>query len=203
MTPGDADAGETIDTGDRTDTETAIMEATSRALRKHGYADVSMAKIAAEFDGSQSLLHYHFGTKDELIAAQVRFGRERYEEWAETLPGDPEKRLDALLTSVVDAEFAGGDTAMMAAIVEMYGRAPDDETLRAELRAYDETFRRLIRETIEDGQADGTFREIDAEAVTWLVFAVHESAVLRDVVGEDADGLWDALEQFVLSEVRR
>jgi AcrR family transcriptional regulator len=197
MPLGDADAG------DGTDTETAIMEATSRALREHGYAGVSMAKIAAEFDGSQSLLHYHFGTKDELIAAQVRFGRERYEEWAETLPGDPEKRLDALLTSVVDAEFAGGDTAMMAAIVEMYGRAPDDETLRAELRAYDETFRRLIRETIEDGQADGTFREIDAEAVTWLVFAVHESAVLRDVVGEDADGLWDALEQFVLSEVRR
>jgi len=196
MAPGDAD------TGSETDTETAIMEATSRALRKHGYGGVSMAKIAAEFDGSQSLLHYHFGTKDELIAAQVRFGRERYEEWAETLPDDPEERLEALLTSVVDAEFVGGDTATMAAIVEMYGRAPDDEELRAELRAYDETFRRLIRETIEEGAKSGAFQEVDAEAVTWLVFAVHESAFLRDMVGEDTDGLWDALERFVLSEVR-
>jgi len=197
MTPGDADIGET------TDTETAIMEATSRALRKHGYADVSMAKIAAEFEGSQSLLHYHFGTKDELIAAQVRFGRERYEEWAATLPDDPERRLERLLSSLLDVEFVDGGTGGMAAIIEMYGQAPENEELASELRAYDETFRRLIRETIEDGIEAGVFREVDTQAVTWLVFAVHESAFLRDLVGEDTEELRGALDQFVLSEVRR
>lgn len=197
MTPDDADIGET------TDTETAIMEATSRALRKHGYADVSMAKIAAEFEGSQSLLHYHFGTKDELIAAQVRFGRERYEEWAATLPDDPERRLERLLSSLLDVEFVDGGTGGMAAIIEMYGQAPENEELASELRAYDETFRRLIRETIEDGIEAGVFREVDTQAVTWLVFAVHESAFLRDLVGEDTEELRAALDQFVLSEVRR
>jgi len=197
MAPGDADIGET------TDTETAIMEATSRALRKHGYADVSMAKIAAEFEGSQSLLHYHFGTKDELIAAQVRFGRERYEEWAATLPDDPERRLERLLSSLLDVEFVDGGTGGMAAIIEMYGQAPENEELASELRAYDETFRRLIRETIEDGIEAGVFREVDTQAVTWLVFAVHESAFLRDLVGEDTEELRGALDQFVLSEVRR
>lgn len=191
-------------TGERaeTDTETAIMEATHRALVEHGYADVSMAKIADEFDGSQSLLHYHFGTKDELIAAYVRFARRHYEERAAQFPDEPGERLDALLASTVELEFVE-DGGMMRAMIEMYGQAPENEELAAELRAYDETFRRLFRETIEDGQAEGVFGDVDPGAVTWLVFAAHESAFLRDLVGEDADELRDALDRFVLSEMRK
>lgn len=179
------------------------MEATDLALREHGYADVSMAKIAAEFDGSQSLLHYHFGSKDELIAEYVRHAREWFEEHAATFPEDPEERLEALLASTVDAEFVDADPERMAPIVEMYGQAPENDDLAAALRAYDRTFRDLLSETLGDGREEGVFADVDVDAATWLIFAVHESAFLRRLAGEDVDGLEDALEQFVLSEMRR
>ncbi|WP_396612278.1 TetR/AcrR family transcriptional regulator [Haloferax sp. S1W] len=57
-----------IDTG-RSETEQAIMDATLHALAKHGYADLSIKNIGAEFEKSTSLLYYHYENKDELLLA--------------------------------------------------------------------------------------------------------------------------------------
>lgn len=184
------------------DTREEIVAATHRALSEHGYADLSMAKIAAEFDGSQSLLHYHFDTKEGLIEAYLRYGRRSFEERAASLPDDPAERLGGLLDLLVDLEHYESP-GNMAAILEMYGAAERREGLRRELREYDAVGRRAIRETIEAGQAEGVFDpSVDAEAATQLVFAVHESAFLREIAGDDVEPLKAALEQFVLSEVR-
>ncbi|WP_459194589.1 TetR/AcrR family transcriptional regulator [Halosimplex sp. J119] len=184
------------------DTKEQIILATRRALEKHGYAGLSMAKIAAEFDGSQSTLHYHFDTKAGLIEAYLRYGRRAFEERAASLPDNPEARLDALLDELVELDHYES-LGNMAAILEMYGAAERRERLRAELREYDGLARQLVRETIEDGQEAEVFADVDAEAVTWLIFAVHESAFLREIVDGDSRRLKAALEAFVLSEVRK
>lgn len=189
--------------GGASETKAEILEATHRALVEHGYADLSMAKIAAEYDGSQSLLHYHFDTKERLIAAYVRQRRQNLESEAASLPDDPRERLDALLSLFVDLEPYDGSSGLMPAIIEMYGVADGTGELQAELRATDELARDLFRTTIEDGQEAGAFTDVDAEAVTWLLFAVHESAFIRELVDEDTTALKEALEQVVLAEVRR
>ena len=40
-----------------TDTQTAIMDATYRALCEHGYSNLTIDKIDAEFEKSKSLLY--------------------------------------------------------------------------------------------------------------------------------------------------
>lgn len=45
-------------------TRDAILEATGIVLAEYGYAGLSMAKVAEEFDGSQSLIHHHFDSKE-------------------------------------------------------------------------------------------------------------------------------------------
>lgn len=44
-----------------------IMEATYRALREHGYADLTIKRIAAEYGKSTAAVHYHYDTKEELL----------------------------------------------------------------------------------------------------------------------------------------
>lgn len=44
-----------------------IMEATYRALQKHGYGNLTIQHIADEFENSKTLLYYHYDGKDELL----------------------------------------------------------------------------------------------------------------------------------------
>ena len=45
------------------DSKKEIMEATYEALCKHGYAELSIEKIADEFDKGKSLIYYHYDDK--------------------------------------------------------------------------------------------------------------------------------------------
>ena len=58
----------------------AIMEATARAIAEHGIADLTVRDIGAEFDRSRSLIHYHYNSKDDLLAAFVEYIVDRYTE---------------------------------------------------------------------------------------------------------------------------
>jgi len=46
-----------------------IMRATYRALQEHGYADLTIKRIAEEYGKSTAAIHYHYDTKDDLLAA--------------------------------------------------------------------------------------------------------------------------------------
>ncbi|MEF8774483.1 MAG: helix-turn-helix domain-containing protein, partial [Halobacteriales archaeon] len=54
---------------DAEDTDEALMAATYRALCEHGYADLTIQQIGAEFEKSTSLLYHHYDGKDELLVA--------------------------------------------------------------------------------------------------------------------------------------
>jgi AcrR family transcriptional regulator len=49
-----------------------IIEAASTAMSRQGYGNTSMKDIAAEAGVAQGLIHYYFGTKEDLLVAVVR-----------------------------------------------------------------------------------------------------------------------------------
>lgn len=51
------------------ETSAEIMEATRRALCEHGYADMTMQRIANNSSMTTATIHYHFDTKKELLNA--------------------------------------------------------------------------------------------------------------------------------------
>jgi len=67
--------------------EEEIMEATYRALLRHGYADLSISRIADELDKSKAAIYYHYDTKDDLLVAFLEFAVDRFEETIETETG--------------------------------------------------------------------------------------------------------------------
>ncbi len=68
-------------------TRAEIMDATYEALRKHGYAELTIQTIADEFPKSKSLLYYHYDAKDDLL---VDFVDWLVEEFAAEVGADPE-----------------------------------------------------------------------------------------------------------------
>ncbi len=188
------------------DTATRILEAARRALVERGYDNLSMSAVAAEFDGSQSLIHYHFDSREGLLAAVIAQERERYAEFFESFPEDPAERLDRLTEVLIRdlAEWAE-ESGMATRIVELYAAATDAEPIRTELRELNALFRKEYERTIADGIEAGVFEPVDPGEVARLLVAGMDSALDRYMLGEPEEipRIADALEAYVLGEVRR
>jgi AcrR family transcriptional regulator len=109
-----------------------ILEATARRVRTHGAADTSMHDVAVEAGVSKALIHYHFKTKEALLARLVAWladeivARERAA-LAEAPPAAAVDRLWAWLA----AELERGDVRVLA---ELAG-TPAPEVRRASAAA--------------------------------------------------------------------
>lgn len=187
-------------------TKDEIIDATREALVEHGYADLSMGKIADEFGRSQSLLHYHFDSKEKLIAAVLRRERKQYKGWFQSMPTDPEQRLDLLVESFVREYSDWADREPMAArYSELLAAANHSEPIQMELQALFDRIREEFVETVREGVDDGTFQDVDPEHVGHLITAANASAgqywLLDNPEAETT--IADALESFVLSKVYR
>jgi AcrR family transcriptional regulator len=169
------------------ETRTAIMEATHRALCKHGYANLTIQNIADEFDMTSAVLHYHYNTKDELLAAFL----ERVLDWyADQIDvddiDDPRDRLEvlinALLIVLLDLDDPTSDgaseepsleqgEAFSMALLEMRAQAGRDEEFREQFTANYDYAKDIMVATIEEGIEQGEFRAVNPEQVASLLLS--------------------------------
>ncbi|KAB1189229.1 MULTISPECIES: TetR/AcrR family transcriptional regulator [Haloferax] len=167
------------------------MEATYRALCADGYADLTMQRIADEAGKSKSLLHYHYGTKRELLVAFLAYLLDRFEAKVEATEGDaPEERLRFILDKMVPDEDDEGDYDRFGlALTELRIQAPHDEAYREQIAQNEVAIRERFADVIRDGIEQGVFRDVDADRTATLLFAALDGARLQRVIvsGADAD----------------
>ncbi|GAD52100.1 transcriptional regulator, TetR family [Halarchaeum acidiphilum MH1-52-1] len=175
------------DTGtERSETQTAIMEATYRALCEHGYADLTMQAIADEFEKSKSLIHYHYDTKEELLVAFLDYLIDGFLAKVEdTDDEDPRERLDTL----VDTLLAGPEKSedFQVAMLELRSQAPYVEAYREAFSANDAHLRSLLADTVRDGIEAGEFRDVDPDRVAETLLVLVDGARSRSVLFGDSD----------------
>jgi len=185
------------------DTKDRLLQATDAALRKHGYADLSMAKVADDFDGSQSLIHYHFDSREGLLAAYVAWKREEYEAFLAEFPDDPERRLSALLDTFVREfdEWASSERGQV--LMDLFAEGRDSERVREELRLLDDRIRDAFRDAVADGIETGQFEDVDPDAVARLLLAANDGTAARWSVGDRDEGprIADAVERYVVDAI--
>lgn len=185
------------------ETRTEILDAAREALAERGYADASMSTIAGNFDGSQSLIHYHFDDKEDLLAAVVARTREQFTAAVAEFPDDPADRLDAfvdLLVGNLETEAAAEEVVAVFSELTVASRRYD--AVADELEAMERRLRTDLVETVERGVETGAFVAVDPEHVADLVLAANERAASARLLDRDAD-VTGALEGLILSEVRR
>jgi len=194
---------EGVDTRDR-DTEEAIMVATYRALKTHGYANLTMQNIADEFEKSKSLLHYHFETKDDLLLAFLEYAigwmADKVEEETDD---DPEQRLRRYVERLTVGPEDDGSWVLT--LFELRLQAAHNEAFRERLAAHYEANRAALADIIADGVEEGVFHEDDPEAAAELIYASLEGARMATVsLGLDDVSLRtaDALTGRFLSQLK-
>ena len=103
-------------------TRQAIVDTAERMFSDHGIAAVSLRSILTEAGANTAAVHYHFGSKDNLIAEVFtnranRVAEERIQRLDDVLSSPENKtRLEQILTAFVEPGFFGGADTLEAGI---------------------------------------------------------------------------------------
>lgn len=187
----------------------AIMAATHRALCAHGYADLTMQRIADEADVTTAALHYHYDTKAELLTAfldhLLETFRHRFDErLAEEEVSGPVERLEAFLDEIFAPHIGENAGDFETALLEIKAQGPYDEAFRATLREHDEYMRRVVEDCVAEGVETDAFHDVDpVKAARFIVTTINGTHVRQVALGEDPTEARDALYEYVETNLLR
>lgn len=153
-----------------------ITMALSRVMARTGYERATIAEVAREAGLTPGLIHYHFGSKREILMALVDHlaGRLelRYRARLEGAGAIPRKRMLAFLDALV-ATGPDADPEAMACWVVIAGEAIRQEEVRLVyqrvIALQQETLTGLITDLLAaEGRPDGGATELALSLLCWV-----------------------------------
>jgi AcrR family transcriptional regulator len=187
-----------------------LMAAGYTALVRHGYADLSMRKIAAESEKSHSLLQHYYGDRDGVVRAVLSYLVDQYVEdvTGDRAAEDPVERLRGdVERSLLGPEGEDDDRfwAFQTALFELRLAARETPALREQFERGEERITDRFAATVRAGVDAGVFRAVDAERVALVLRDLVDAARFRRVVMDETAApdraLW-AFETFVVPGLR-
>ena len=170
------------------DSNEEIMRATYRVLQEHGYADLTIKRIADEYGKSTAAVHYHYDTKDDLLVAFLDYILERFVNTIhEVETTDPEQRLNLLLDKLLVAPEDHRD--LLIAVLEMRSQAPYKEAFGKRFQQNDEYVRYMLKTVMDHGIQEGVFNDVDTEHTARALMTIVDGARARAVVLDETDTL--------------
>ncbi|WP_435097040.1 TetR/AcrR family transcriptional regulator [Halorubrum sp. N11] len=159
-----------------------IMDGVYRALRAHGYAELTMQDIADECSKSKSLLHYHYDTKEDLLVAFLdRVISDSERRIAAHADSSPSERLAGFIGWFVFEPDAVDREAFHIALLELRTQGPFNEPIREQLTRSDRLLRGTVVDILESGIEEGVFRDVDVEETAALLVATLDGARTRQI----------------------
>jgi AcrR family transcriptional regulator len=166
-----------------------IVEAMRHSVARRGAAASTFDHVSREAGVSRGLLHYYFGTKEQLLVEAAR--------------RDCDQRIEALERRLADAQTADDFVALLAEnLQETIREDPDFVTLLFELFTLSRRnadiaveYARLVRLTRERlasmlaaAQEDGVLRlHAEPEAVADILFSLGDGFALRMIAEPQHD----------------
>ena len=142
------------------DSRSAIFRAAALEFAERGYDAAGTDRIATRARVNKAMLYYHFGSKGELYAEIVRdmVGAvgDRVRAVADG-PGSAEQKLDAWISALVE-EAAARPWFPPIMLRELAARAPHFDATTFQMM---NAVLRGVTDVIEQGQREGTFRDVD------------------------------------------
>lgn len=190
------------------DTREAIMEATFRALSKHGYTNLRMRDIGEEMEMTRQVIHYHFDGKYDLMSHFLEYIIDQYEGSVEVeADASPREELDARIDQCLfgPAFDDFGHWDRMKVYHELFTYAGNDERHREIFNQHYVRIRSSITTVIEAGIDQGVFRDVDTERMGQLITDVIHAARGRKLsLGHDdaPEEARAAIDEFILDSLR-
>jgi AcrR family transcriptional regulator len=115
-----------------------LLDAAARVLVDEGYGAVTVRRVAASAGVNPALVHYYFGTMDDLLVVLFRRGADAYLE-----------RLRQALASPQPLRALWGISTEPHGMAEFLALANHHEAIRAEIAAYAGRVRAIQAEALE------------------------------------------------------
>jgi AcrR family transcriptional regulator len=162
---------------------TEILETTCQVVIERGFAATRVADVANKLGVSTGLIHYHFESKDQLLAEAFRYAAEadlvRLSEQVANVAG-PIAKLDQIFRLYTPVE-AEPDWMLW---IDGWGEALRSPALREISQALDLRWKRMLEQIIEDGVQAGLFTCTDPNAAAWRMAALLDGLSVQATVHE-------------------
>jgi AcrR family transcriptional regulator len=156
-----------------------ILEAARQVVLERGMANTRVADIAEAVNVSGGLIHYHFATKDELMAEMLRAtsdGEIRHLDAIVSGPGTAIERLDRVLRHYIPRTRSDQSWILWIESWAAGLRAPVLREILAELEA---AWIAAIEAVISDGVKSGEFVCDDPAGAAERLDALLDGLVIR------------------------
>jgi AcrR family transcriptional regulator len=148
-----------------------ILAASGRLVRKRGFTTTRLADVAGELGLSAPLIVYHFGTKDELmaatLAAEASAELERMDRIVSSTAGPPAKIERILRMSLGPASVA--DWGLW---INAWGEGLRSPVMSRLLVELDDRWQQAIGAVVTEGKAAGVFTVDDPQATAQRIVAL-------------------------------
>jgi AcrR family transcriptional regulator len=173
-------------TSDRSLREIEIIRSAYRTMARRGSHRMSLQDVADDASVSKALLFYHFGTKDALLLAAMKWAvegtAERIRAQLET-GGSPHDQMVALIDAIFIEPKANREFYLFYLdLIEHAGRAPSFVGLSPMLTAI---INGLYREVIANGAREGVYEVPDIDVAARHMRALIEGTFLQWIQTDD------------------
>jgi AcrR family transcriptional regulator len=166
-----------------------IVEAMRRSVARHGASGSTFDHVAREAGVSRGLLHYYFGTKEQLLVEAVRRDCElRMEMLEHQLAGaqTADDFIDLMAQNL--QETVREDPDFVTLVFELFTLSRRNEDIAVEYAGLMRSTRVQVAEMLANAQREGVLRlHAEPEAVAEILFSLGDGFALRMLTEPDRD----------------
>lgn len=166
-----------------------IVEAMRRSVAQYGTAGSTFERVSREAGVSRGLLHYYFGTKEQLLVEAVRHDCElRLERLEQQLAGAQTADDFIGLMAQQLQELIHDDPDFVTLVFELFTLSRRNGDIAAEYAKLMRAMREQVAGMLTVAQDEGVLRlHADPEAVAELLFSLGDGFALRMLAEPDRD----------------
>lgn len=157
-----------------------ILRATVDEVVRRGLADTRVADVAAALDVSPALIHYHFDSKERLLAEAFSFAAQ---EELRTLSRALARGMSAAdtLRRILRIYAPLGPAPVWRFWIEAWAASLRVPEMRRMSQRLDVHWKDAVAATIESGVASGEFSCADPGAAAWRITAMLDGLAIQTV----------------------
>lgn len=180
----------------RSDARAALMDAAERLLVEVGYAGITTRRLAAEAEVNHGLVHYYFGSMENVLAATLERFTERLVERQRAMYAADIPFFEKWRTAMEYMDIDQG-SGYQKIWLELHALAWNNPELRARVANVTSEWRSVVRAALEDAAREygREASDVPIAALTALVETFSLGMMLDRHVGV-TDGHRELLEEI-------
>lgn len=155
-----------------------ILDAVLKVIIAVGFTEMTVADVARVAGVSNALVHYHFSSKPDLIAAALRAASNEDQAFRDEIiasDGTATKRLDDVLCKSLPGD---ANDASWLLWIETWGETRRDPQIRQVMTDLNAHERGAIVGLLEEGEASGEFTCTDHHGVAVRLAALRDGLAI-------------------------